>query len=72
MKALSSELLGPLMTCLRAAMKDELNLQASSCNSTNMFEALKRLGLTACRNLAVPCCLAPDKSLMPTALRKFK
>ena len=71
LRALSSELLGPFLTGLRAALKDDLELQASTCSSTNMVEALKRLGLTACRNRAVPCCLAPNESLMPAALRKF-
>ena len=69
---LQAQLFGPFLTSLRAAMKEDLELQASKCSSTNMFEALRRLSLTACRNRAVPCCLAPNESLMPAALRKFK
>ena len=72
MKDLRAELYGPFLTSLRASMREELELQASKCSSTNMFEALRRLSLTACRDRTVPCCLAPDALLMPVTLRKFK
>ena len=71
-KAVSSGLMGQLTEAVTAIKKETLTLEASSCTSSDMKLALDRLGLTARRNLRLPCCLDPAPSLMPAATRKFK
>ena len=69
--SLKEDTLDPFLNSMRA-VTDKLELQASTCSSHGVFAALDRLGLIARRDQEVPCCLAPDPSLMPAVLRSFE